>query len=187
MSGSASGTSTFTGGISARRLDVAKGVSFTGATFGGNAYFNNGRIGGMARFDGTQFAQLANFDEIRVEGWVYFAHPNGKPATFRGVATFLHVRFELSTFSRVQFGGEGRFAAQNALPVENVRLVRASREMFDGQYAPANERFDDLHRVIGGPIVEKVDVDVLVNQVGDDVVNDVGFVVGGNESDDGER
>ena len=89
---------------------------------------------------------------------------------------------------RVELGGELRLPEKNALPLETCRHAVLDRvsETFDAQDTAAEVRLDDSHRAIGGTVVQEIDVDALLDKVADDVLDDVRFVVRGDDRDNRE-
>src|SRR5206468_5861308 len=79
----------------------------------------------------------------------------------------------------VELAGNGRFSREDALPVEgDARTVRdVGGEMFDAQHAAADESFDGRRGAVCGSIVHEIDLNALVNQVADDLLDDVRFVI----------
>ena len=65
-------------------------------------------------------------------------------------------------------------------------IVAALRETLDGHDTAADVRLDGRYRSVRGAVVEEVDLDALIDEVADDVFDDVGFVVRGDDGDNGE-
>src|SRR5439155_17022546 len=58
--------------------------------------------------------------------------------------------------------------------------------MFYAQEAAAGESFDRRRGAVGGSVVEQVDVNALLDQVADDLIDDVRFVIRGDDRDNGQ-
>ena len=81
-----------------------------------------------------------------------------------------------------------RLPAQDALPVEPAGACFAvGLKAFDRQDAPAKKGLHGCDRAVGRPVVEKIDVDALLDEIADDRPDDVGFVVRGDYRDNRKR
>ena len=97
-------------------------MTFSGAEFGGGAYFIGAKFGGGANFLGVEFDGDADFGGVEFDGFADFGN-----AEFDGKADFAGVEFDgYAYFSHVEFDGDTNF----------------SRAEFDGYTSFGDAEFD---------------------------------------------
>jgi uncharacterized protein YjbI with pentapeptide repeats len=96
--------SIFDGNVEFKGATLAD-AAFTGATFSGDAWFDEARFSGDARFAGATFSGDAGFEEARFSGKAMFGE-----ASFSGDAWFRWALFSGdSWFDSATFSGDARF------------------------------------------------------------------------------
>src|SRR5262249_37726606 len=89
---------------------------------------------------------------------------------------------------RVDRAGHRRLALEDARPVERVGSagLAGAGQRLDREEAGAGEALDGGGGAVGGAVVEQIDVNALLDQVNDDLLDDVRFVVRGDDRDNAE-
>src|SRR5262249_28005195 len=84
---------------------------------------------------------------------------------------------------RVDLARDRGLALQDSRPIESIVGVRAVSQRLDGEEAAAEEALDGGDGAVCRSIVQEVDLDALLDQISDNLLDDVRFVVRGDDRD----